>query len=331
VAECEDLNERGLFVSTRESPPAGAVVGVTLELPDGTRVRATARVAHVLTTGAAGALGRRPGCGLEFLEFLAPADGRARLHAHVEARMARPASIPPAAVAVRSVVVVDPDVAELERARAALADDGFEVRTAYTGAEAYTMCLEEPPDVVLAAARMPAMDGWELVRTLMGRSALHLMPVVLIVDDVADLRRLRSQRVGVTDFIHRPFDPEELCARVRRIAASDRPTSGRIVFAGDLTEIGVRTLLSLLELEHKSGVLDLFRGDEVARLYLAGGRVVKIDGGGEGEPLDRVMNVLDWGGGSFEFAACTIVGADELGLRTSQLLLEHARLIDEHR
>ena len=41
------------------------------------------------------------------------------------------------------------------------------------------------------------------------------------------------------------------------------------------------------------------------------------------------MAVLDWHAGHFEFSSCEVVGADELGLPTTQLLLEHARVRDE--
>ena len=173
------------------------------------------------------------------------------------------------------------------------------------------------------------MDGWELVRSLMGRAALHLMAVVLIVSDNDEIQRLRSHRAGVTDFIRRPFEAAELCARIRRVTTADRPTSGRVVLVGRVAEIGLRTLLSLLDFERKSGVLDLERDGDRVRLYLAGGRIVKIDSLGSGEPRERLMRVLDWVDGKFEFSVCTVVGQDEIGLRTPNLLLEHARLLDE--
>ena len=46
-------------------------------------------------------------------------------------------------------------------------------------------------------------------------------------------------------------------------------------------------------------------------------------------PRARLMQVLDWTRGHFEFSSCDVVGTDEIGQATTQLLLEHARLRDE--
>jgi hypothetical protein len=43
------------------------------------------------------------------------------------------------------------------------------------------------------------------------------------------------------------------------------------------------------------------------------------------------MAVLDWTSGTFEFTSCEVVGSDEIGVNTSALLLEHARIRDESR
>ena len=42
-----------------------------------------------------------------------------------------------------------------------------------------------------------------------------------------------------------------------------------------------------------------------------------------------MMRMLDWTAGQFEFSGCEVVGADELGHATTQILLEHARISDE--
>jgi hypothetical protein len=59
--------------------------------------------------------------------------------------------------------------------------------------------------------------------------------------------------------------------------------------------------------------------------------VVKVELGKSDAPARaRLMAVLDWAAGHFEFSGCEVVGADEIGLPTTQLLLEHARVRDEH-
>jgi hypothetical protein len=101
------------------------------------------------------------------------------------------------------------------------------------------------------------------------------------------------------------------------------------VLRGNLPDIGVTTLLSMFEFEQKSGILALFQRDGAARLFLAKGRIVKVEASADGAPHDKVMTVLGWTEGSFEFAACEVVGEDELRCSTTALLLEHARISDE--
>ena len=90
------------------------------------------------------------------------------------------------------------------------------------------------------------------------------------------------------------------------------------------------TLLSLFEFERKSGILMVMREDELARLMVRDGRVIKVEGGDPGRPArQRLLAILDWRDGEFEFAACAVGGDDEIQLATTPLLLEHARLRDE--
>jgi hypothetical protein len=102
---------------------------------------------------------------------------------------------------------------------------------------------------------------------------------------------------------------------------------------GNLVDIGLGTLLSLFEFERKSGILLLLRDGEIARLFVSEGKVLKVESSaGNGVPRvprQRLMALLDWQVGQFEFSPCTIGGKDELNTSVTALLLEHARLRDE--
>jgi CheY-like chemotaxis protein len=197
------------------------------------------------------------------------------------------------------------------------------------GAEAYSRCTDYTPDVILAAVDMPVMDGWTLVKTLAANPALRDVPVMLTSDDASDMVRLHAYRLGVRDFVHKPFTDEEVVIRLRRLAVTASQPKGSML-RGALGDISIATLLSLLEFERKSGILVVLRDVEAARLFLAQGRVVKVEGpGGDRSPFERMMTILGWQEGNFEFTGCEVVGTDELDRSTTQLLLEHARLDDE--
>src|SRR5690606_27226676 len=163
------------------------------------------------------------------------------------------------------------------------------------------------------------------------------VPVVLLADSHDDFARLQAYRIGVRDVVSQPFTDEELCIRVRRAAIESRRASTEPVLRGSLGQISLPTLLSLFEFERKSGTLLVFGGDAAARLSIAAGRIVRVDGprggreqGASDAAVRQLMEVLDWTDGRFEFLAGEVLaGGDDVGLGTSEIILEHARRRDE--
>jgi len=283
-----------------------------------------------LSASAARALGRQAGMGFELLEQ--DSERRARLNAYLDTVLDAPRASPGGAAEERvRVLVADPSTRLLERLATGLGDAGFEVDLAQSGAEAYSACLSRPPAILLLADELPVMDGWMLIGMLAAHVKLAEVAIVLMSADASDITRLKAYRLGVRDFIHKPFTDEELAIRLKRLASpQQRPEPERVVLRGSVAEIGVGTLLSLLDFERKSGILIVVAEDAVARVFVAGGRVVKVESSaGDAQPRARLMGVLDWSKGSFEFIACDVVGRDEIGLPTQHILLEHARVRDE--
>jgi len=177
---------------------------------------------------------------------------------------------------------------------------------------------------------MPDVDGWTLVEMLSGRRELVGIPVILLSQDACDLTRLRAYRLGVAEIVPKPFTVAELCIRARRLVRARRATTERVVLRGHIGEIGLGTLLSLFEVERKTGVLALLREAEVAWIAVAEGRIVRVDAVGAGESnQDALGAVLEWTAGEFEFTACEVFAPPDSGLSITRALLEHARLRDE--
>ncbi len=329
-ATTQDISRSGVFVRTDEYLPVGDVLELTLVLPSGEKVALISRVAHLLSAAAARALGRQAGMGFELLEQ--DGEKRVRLNAYLDTLLDGPKLAPggggPEPV---RVLVADSSTRLLERLSTALGDAGFEVEMAVNGAEAYSAVLSRPPAILLLADEMPVMDGWTLIGMLAAHTKLAEVALCVMSADGSDITRLRAYRLGVRDFIHKPFTDEELCIRLRRLATPAlRPEPERVVLRGSVAEIGVATLLSLLDFERKSGIMITVAKDKVARVFVAAGRVVKVESSADiADPRKRLMAVLDWNQGSFEFIACDVVGTDEIGLPTQHILLEHARVKDE--
>ena len=101
---------------------------------------------------------------------------------------------------------------------------------------------------------------------------------------------------------------------------------------GDLSKVPLASLLSLAEMERRSGVLQLTRPSETATLHIRDGAVVRIELPAIHDEKDakaRFFHVLDWTSGRFELSSTAVQAADVIDLRTSYVLLEHARYHDE--
>jgi len=321
--ESEDLSSNGLYVRTRTLYPVGEETDVRLSLPDGSVIALFVRVVHVLTPSAARAVGRHAGMGLELIGPDTPA--RTKLRAHVESLRSEVTS--PGWTKATLVVVVEPSLPLRARIERCLEAAGVTVTAVGSATEALDACAERPPDLIVAASSMPGMTGVDLAYALAEHQALSEVPLVLTGDD-GDLGRLEAYRAGVRDYIPVPFIDEELAIRVGRVAARAPGTGAGL--RGTLVDIGLGTLLSLLEFERKSGVLVVVRDVELARVFISGGKILKVETTtGDGSPKDRLMRLLDWRDGRFEFSPAEIGRRDELELSVTQLLLEHARTRDE--
>jgi CheY-like chemotaxis protein/Tfp pilus assembly protein PilZ len=329
VAESEDLSRRGLFVRTDELLPVGAIIDLELTLPNNARFEVSARVAHLLAPSSARALGRHVGMGLELVDR--GDGGLAALTDHLDELIHALAPPPVVMPGQFAALVVEPSAPLRTRISSALDAAGFVVRAWASGAEALRTAVAHLPDVVVAATTMPGVEGLGFLRALAQTPALASAPVVVTADDSSDLLRLEAFRLGASDYITKPFLDEELVIRVRRVALGAARSSEReSTLRGTLREISLATLLSLLEFERKSGLALVHAPGHLARLFVAGGRIVRVEADGlDDDPVAAMMAMLDWKHGRFEFIACEVAGSDEIGMPTQQLLLEHARLRDE--
>jgi CheY-like chemotaxis protein len=324
-AETEDLSARGMFIRTDALLPVGEETEVRLTLPDGTFLAMRARVAHMLTPHAARALGRHPGMGFELIGVDTPS--KLKLRTHVDS--VRIETTNPGLTTTTQAIVVEPSAPLRDRMTRCLESAGFKLIALATMTDALDACTQWRPDVIVSAATLDhGMTGIDLAYAMSEHATLADVPLVLTGDE-GDLARLEAFRAGIRDYIPRPFLDEELVIRVHRVVAPVAPVANPGL-RGNLVDIGLGTLLSLFEFERKSGILLLLRDGELARLFVSEGRVLKVEGSMvNGAPRQRLMALLDWHVGQFEFSPCSIGGRDELNTSITQLLLEHARVRDE--
>jgi hypothetical protein len=119
-------------------------------------------------------------------------------------------------------------------------------------------------------------------------------------------------------------------------AAREPASSGEIPASGirgSLEHIGLSSLLVMIEIERKSGILLLRSGDQTARVFLKKGRILAARFEGRAEPrgAEAIYELLRWTRGRFDFSSLEVEMEDEVGATTTHILLEGARRLDEDR
>jgi putative two-component system response regulator len=122
------------------------------------------------------------------------------------------------------ILVVDdepPNVALLIRL---LNREGYDVDPVFDGESALQSIARRPPDVVLLDVHLPGLDGFEVCRRIKSNPATRLIPVVLLTALDAREQRIAGFNAGADEFLGKPFDAEELRARMRSLVRLKRYT-----------------------------------------------------------------------------------------------------------
>jgi DNA-binding response OmpR family regulator len=120
------------------------------------------------------------------------------------------------------ILVVEPNRANLNVMARRLADAGYRVTLADSGASAVAELYRLPIDLVLAELDMPRMSGAELARAIRGEIQWNDIPVMLISGKSDPKGAVRAYEAGADDVILKPFHFEVLFARIERRIARAR-------------------------------------------------------------------------------------------------------------
>ncbi len=118
------------------------------------------------------------------------------------------------ATSPKTVLVVD-DNPDMREYVARLLHDRFHVTTAENGKLAWRILAREHPYIVLTDVMMPEMDELELLAAIRGDSSLRTTPVILLSARACDEARVEGIELGADDYLVKPFNAQELVARVR--------------------------------------------------------------------------------------------------------------------
>ena len=114
-----------------------------------------------------------------------------------------------------SILIVDDTSDNLRFLSATLTKEGYEVLTAINGSVALIGARAAVPDLILLDIKMPGMDGYEVCQKLKADAHTQEIPVIFlsILDEAID--KVKAFAVGAVDYITKPFQVEEVLARVK--------------------------------------------------------------------------------------------------------------------
>ena len=112
------------------------------------------------------------------------------------------------------ILIVDDTPANLRLLAGILAEQGYKIRPASNGQMALLAAQAQPPDLVLLDIMMPEMDGYQVCRMLKANERTRDIPVIFISALDETLDKVTAFLIGGVDYITKPFQVEEVLARV---------------------------------------------------------------------------------------------------------------------
>jgi DNA-binding response OmpR family regulator len=120
------------------------------------------------------------------------------------------------------IIIAEDDEIVSDIARDALTKAGHIVGVAYNGADALRAIQAKEPDLVVLDCNMPELSGLLVLREMRNSSALYDTPVLVLTGrrDSRDVELAYNQ--GASDYMKKPFDPDELVFRVEELLTKSR-------------------------------------------------------------------------------------------------------------
>ena len=139
--------------------------------------------------------------------------------------------------AAQRLLVVDDEDTVRELLSATLRFAGFEVSSAATAGAAVAAAVAEPPDLVLLDVMLPDMDGFEVVRRLREQhpgGRVRPVAVLFLTARGRQADKVTGLSLGADDYVTKPFDLEELIARIRAILRRTAEHPAEVLTVGEL-------------------------------------------------------------------------------------------------
>jgi DNA-binding response OmpR family regulator len=231
----------------------------------------------------------------------------------------------------RRIFVVDDEERIIDLLKFGLEMSGYEVLTAHNGREALEKIPRTRPDLIISDVMMPHLDGFELCEKLRENPETKLIPFIFLTAKGQIPEKLEGIQLGADDYITKPFDLQELIARMEsilyRMELASQTVSEEVAMSGKLSQMEIIDVIQTLQMGEKTGQLMINRGSNVATIYFMSGEVIDA----------KIFNlvgekafyrILTWQEGSFAFDPNAPLVKRTIFTSTQNLLMEGLKHVD---
>lgn len=155
-----------------------------------------------------------------------------------------------------TVLVVDDDPSMLTLIGAILEREDVDVITCSDATRAVSLAAARQPDAIVLDLTMPMVPGLEVLELLRSQVATRQIPVLILSAKSAGPDRIRGLRAGADDYMTKPFEPEELSIRLRRLIDGSREDPGTVL-SGRLGDLAAGDILQQALISGLTGELEL--------------------------------------------------------------------------
>ena len=243
------------------------------------------------------------------------------------------------------LLVVDDDPRVRNLVVSTLEHHGYDVESATNGQEALECVNRRMPDLVVSDVMMPKMDGWSFIRRFRAIPDAALVPVVFMTSLDTEEHRMYGFKLGADEYITKPLKYKELIRRIQSALDRKRTFQGGLGgqtpepialspgIRGTLDQMGIASLLTILEMERRTGRLVVRRSSskQTSVIYVREGSIVRVvlKHHPDLKGVEAAYELLTWGDGAFEFRPMPVEDEDEVQANAASILLEAARRLDE--
>lgn len=179
----------------------------------------------------------------------------------------------------QKILLIDHQSPEIEQLQHILQESYFIPYLCLTSEEAYNVCLQQPPRLIMSELFLQPFNGIELYKKIRNNLATRDVPFILTSKQIDLEEKLKIMELGIDDYISKPYNPEEVACRIESIlqeleAKFDDAYRLESGFSGSLEEMNLVDLIQTLELGDKSATIQLNRHQTEGKVYVQKGVVV---------------------------------------------------------